>query len=259
MTNTFREHLQRAISETFDLWDISSEWWENMTWPTKRQRQRQIQRQWQWQIHLEPSKSDLWDFWPFRHLIRVARKQDLANKKTTTKTMTMANTFGEHFQRAIFETKIICFFLEWSIDARSKFLDLVQSQNLNILLYEANIGRGESDKVCWVGYEIFWVLAGVRGRAGGVPGSCPVPSESEACLAPAHQLKLLCLSLCKEHNRPEHQGPQLAVSCMDLTKMPVYTPEDFIQVTPYVKLGIGYCIAWSWVALIHWSDPEWLM
>ena len=142
MTNTFREHLQRAISETFDLWDISSEWWENMTWPTKRQRQRQIQRQWQWQIHLEPSKSDLWDFWPFRHLIRVARKQDLANKKTTTKTMTMANTFGEHFQRAIFETKIICFFLEWSIDARSKFLDLVQSQNLNILLYEANIGRG---------------------------------------------------------------------------------------------------------------------
>ena len=54
----------------------------------------------------------------------------------------MTNTFGEHFQRAIFETKIICFFLEWSIDARSKFLDLVQSQNLNILLYEANIGRG---------------------------------------------------------------------------------------------------------------------
>ena len=37
MTNTFWEHLQRAISETFDLWDISSEWWENMTWPTKRQ------------------------------------------------------------------------------------------------------------------------------------------------------------------------------------------------------------------------------
>ena len=26
MTNTFREHLQRAISETFDLWDIWSEW-----------------------------------------------------------------------------------------------------------------------------------------------------------------------------------------------------------------------------------------
>ena len=99
--------------------------------------------------------------------------------------MTMANTFGEHFQRAIFEKKIICFFLEWSIDARSKFLDLVQSQNLNILLYEANIGRGESDKVCWVGYEIFWVLAGVRGEGRwcsrqlpgalwerGLPGTC---------------------------------------------------------------------------------------
>ena len=51
MTNTFREHLQRAIFATFDLWDNWSEWWENMTWPTKRQRQRQIQRQ--WQIHLE--------------------------------------------------------------------------------------------------------------------------------------------------------------------------------------------------------------
>ena len=52
MTNTFREHLQRAIFATFDLWDNWSEWWENMTWPTKRQRQRQIQRQWQrqWQI-----------------------------------------------------------------------------------------------------------------------------------------------------------------------------------------------------------------
>ena len=51
MANTFRKHLSRAIFETCDLWDIWSEWWENMTWPTKRQRQRQIQRQ--WQIHLE--------------------------------------------------------------------------------------------------------------------------------------------------------------------------------------------------------------
>ena len=36
-TNTFREHLQRAILETCDLWDIWSEGWGNMTWPTKRQ------------------------------------------------------------------------------------------------------------------------------------------------------------------------------------------------------------------------------
>ena len=36
MTNTFREHTQRAIFETFDLWDIWSELWENMTWPTTK-------------------------------------------------------------------------------------------------------------------------------------------------------------------------------------------------------------------------------
>ena len=35
ITNTFREHLQRVIFETFDFWDIWSELFENMTWPTK--------------------------------------------------------------------------------------------------------------------------------------------------------------------------------------------------------------------------------
>ena len=49
MTNTFREHPQRAILETCDLWDIWSEWWGYMTWPTKRQWQRQLQ----WKSHLE--------------------------------------------------------------------------------------------------------------------------------------------------------------------------------------------------------------
>ena len=44
-TNTFKEHLQRAILETCDLWDIWSEWWGDKTWPKKRQGQRQIQRQ----------------------------------------------------------------------------------------------------------------------------------------------------------------------------------------------------------------------
>ena len=55
ITMTFREHPQRAILETCDLWDIWSEWWGDMTWPKKRQRQWQIQRQRQWQrqIHLE--------------------------------------------------------------------------------------------------------------------------------------------------------------------------------------------------------------
>jgi len=44
-TNTFWEHLQRATLETCDLWDIWSEWWGDMTWPTKIQWQIQIQRQ----------------------------------------------------------------------------------------------------------------------------------------------------------------------------------------------------------------------
>ena len=59
-TNTFREHLQRAIPETCDLWDISLEWWVDMTWPKKRQwqRQRQRQRQWQRQIHSESSTKE---------------------------------------------------------------------------------------------------------------------------------------------------------------------------------------------------------
>ena len=70
MTNTFREHLQRAIFETFDLWGIWSEYSENMTWPTIRQLERQWQRQWQRQIHLER---------PLRYVIRVMRKHDLTN------------------------------------------------------------------------------------------------------------------------------------------------------------------------------------
>ena len=28
MTNTFRKHLERAILETCDLWDICSQWWD---------------------------------------------------------------------------------------------------------------------------------------------------------------------------------------------------------------------------------------
>ena len=35
MANTLREHLHRAILETCDLWDIWSEWWEDMNWPKK--------------------------------------------------------------------------------------------------------------------------------------------------------------------------------------------------------------------------------
>ena len=68
MTNTFREHLQRAIFDTFELWDIWSEWWGNMTWPTKRQQRRQTQ--WQWQkfrvwplIHCYESDSSRPNWW----------------------------------------------------------------------------------------------------------------------------------------------------------------------------------------------------
>ena len=53
-TKTFGEDPERATQETCDHWDIWSEWWGDMTWPTKKQLQRQ--RQWQRQRHC-----DLWD------------------------------------------------------------------------------------------------------------------------------------------------------------------------------------------------------
>ena len=31
-------------------------------------------------IYRTPSKSDLWDFWPLRYVIRVLRKHDMTNK-----------------------------------------------------------------------------------------------------------------------------------------------------------------------------------
>ena len=105
MTNTFREHLQRAIFETFDLWDIWSEWWENMTWPTKDSKNDKDKDSDNGKYILgTPSKSDLGDFWPLRHLIRGMRKHDMANKKTKTKTITMINTSRGRIQRAMKET-----------------------------------------------------------------------------------------------------------------------------------------------------------
>ena len=68
MTKTFRERPQRVILQTYDLWDIWSERWGDMTWPTKRQWQRQIQwkRQRQWQLQKHPQRTisepcDIWD------------------------------------------------------------------------------------------------------------------------------------------------------------------------------------------------------
>ena len=37
-------------------------------------------------------KSNLWDLWPLRHLLRVMRKHDLTIKNTTTKTKTNTKT-----------------------------------------------------------------------------------------------------------------------------------------------------------------------
>jgi len=72
-TNTFREHLQRATLETFDLWDI---WSDEETWPDQ------------------------------------TKTLTKAKTKTTakTKTMTKTNTFREHLQRAILETCDYCKF-----------------------------------------------------------------------------------------------------------------------------------------------------
>ena len=49
-TRTFYFLTFRVILEHCDLWDIWSEWWGDMTWPTKRRWKRQRQRQWQRQI-----------------------------------------------------------------------------------------------------------------------------------------------------------------------------------------------------------------
>ena len=63
MTNTFREHPERTIFETCDLWNICSEWWENTNWP----------------------------------------KGTKTKTTTKTKTMTIINTFREHLQKTILE------------------------------------------------------------------------------------------------------------------------------------------------------------
>ena len=39
------QYVTLSLTDILDTWDICSEWWENMTWPTKRQQQRQRQRQ----------------------------------------------------------------------------------------------------------------------------------------------------------------------------------------------------------------------
>ena len=86
-TNTFREHTQRAILETCDLWDIWSERWGDMTWPKKyndKYKYKDKDKDKDKYILRTHSKSDPRNLWPLRHLIRVMRRHDLANKKMMT-------------------------------------------------------------------------------------------------------------------------------------------------------------------------------
>ena len=50
--STFREHLQRAILETFDLWDIWSEWWGDMTWSKTKDKDIDHDKRMTWLVYL---------------------------------------------------------------------------------------------------------------------------------------------------------------------------------------------------------------
>ena len=71
-TKTFGEDPERATQETCDHWDIWSEWWGDMTWPTKKTKAKtmtktktmkntSIFREHLHRAILDPC--DLWDIW----------------------------------------------------------------------------------------------------------------------------------------------------------------------------------------------------
>ena len=60
MTKTFWEHLLRAILETCDLWDICSEWWEDMTWPKKLTKTK-TKTFWEHLLRAILETCDIWD------------------------------------------------------------------------------------------------------------------------------------------------------------------------------------------------------
>ena len=70
-TKTFWEHLLRAILETCDLWDICSEWWEDMTWPKKidkdKYKDKDKDNDKDKDILRTPPKSNPRDLWHLRH------------------------------------------------------------------------------------------------------------------------------------------------------------------------------------------------
>ena len=98
-TNTFREHLQRAIPETCDLWDIWSEWWGDITWPDIDKDKHKYKH----------NDKDKYLTWP--------KKKTMTKPDTKTKKKTMSKTFREHLQRAIPETCDLCnIWSEWWVD-----------------------------------------------------------------------------------------------------------------------------------------------
>ena len=68
--------------ETCDLWDICSEWWENMTWPKKidKDKYKDKDKDKDKDILRTPPKSNPRDLWPLRHLFRVMRRHDMTKK-----------------------------------------------------------------------------------------------------------------------------------------------------------------------------------
>ena len=63
-TNTFREHLQRAILETCDLWDIWLKRWGDMTMTMTNTKTKTMTKT---NTLRAPSKSDPSDLWHLRH------------------------------------------------------------------------------------------------------------------------------------------------------------------------------------------------
>ena len=79
---TFTFAIQRAILETCDLWDICSEWWEDMTWPKKidKDKDNDNDKDKDKGTLRTPPKSNPRDLWPLRHMFRVMRKHDMTKK-----------------------------------------------------------------------------------------------------------------------------------------------------------------------------------
>jgi len=125
MTKTFRECPQRAILETYDLWDIRSEKWGDMTWLTKRQWQRQIQwkrqRQWQLQKHPQRTISETCDLWDTGYISDNWEQQSEHSQWTLNKEWQ-----GQHSQflrclKHYFKIRFGGIWLQWNIGYKIKY------------------------------------------------------------------------------------------------------------------------------------------